>query len=273
MRTLFYRTMLGSALLLCTVAASAQDQGGRSQEESTKAFLAHKRDVQQRRSGKLGDLADFGQVNAIVKAARLTPPSPRFVTDDAACSALNDAFLVDVAQTLSIYGLHAGDLRRSAEASTAFVQAAAAHIRGGATVGQEALLADTVVIGHVSGTDEAEQLDDGASSSVSVVVDQVLKGKAKVGDTLKLRRTSGKLPDGRRLSASDEDPLANGAPVALLASRSRYEKELAPQGGSARCPSCVVEVVPVFLVNGQSLVPTGGYPTAATLDALTAATK
>ncbi|MCI4654899.1 hypothetical protein [Sphingomonas aquatilis] len=236
-------------------------------------FLAHKRDVQQRRSGKLGDLADFGQVNAIVKAARLTPPSPRFVTDDAARSALNDAFLVDVAQTLSIYGLHAGDLRRSAEASTAFVQAAAAHIRGGATVGQEALLADTVVIGHVSGTDEAEQLDDGASSSVSVVVDQVLRGKAKVGDTLKLRRTSGKLPDGRRLSASDEDPLANGAPVALLASRSRYEKELAPQGGSARCPSCVVEVVPVFLVNGQSLVPTGGYPTATTLDALTAATK
>ena len=81
------------------------------------------------------------------------------------------------------------------------------------------------------------------------------------------------LPDGRRLSASDEDPLANGAPVALLASRSRYETELAPQGGSARCPSCVVEVVPVFLVNGQSLVPTGGYPTATTLDALTAATK
>ena len=130
-----------------------------------------------------------------------------------------------------------------------------------------------MVIGHVSGTDEAEQLDDGASSSVSVVVDQALKGKAKVGDTLKFRRTSGKLPDGRRLSASDEDPLANGAPVALLASRSRYETELAPQGGSARCPSCVVEVVPVFLVNGQSLVPTGGYPTATTLDALTASTK
>lgn len=273
MRTRFPRIMLGSALLLCTAAASAQDQPGRSQEESTKAFLAHKRDVQQRRSGKLGDLADLGQVNGIVKAVRLTPPSPRFITDDATRSALNDAFLVDVAQTLSIYGLHAGDLRRSAEASTALVQAAAAHIRGGASVEQEALLADTVVIGHVSGTNDVEQLDDGSSSSVLVVIDQVLKGKAKVGDTLKVRRTSGKLPDGRRLSASDEDPLANGASVALLGSRSRYETELAPQGGGARCPGCVVEVVPVFLVSGQSLVPTGGYPTSTTLAALTAATK
>lgn len=261
-------SVLAGAMLIGT--AGAQEAGSaRTQEESTRAFLAHKRQLQNERSGRIADQANLGALNAMVRAVAVTPPAPRFV-DKGSLAALNDAFLVDIAQTLAVLGFKAGDLRRSPEVSAAYVQAAAARIRGGATLDQEKLLADTVVIGTVAKT-VMEELGDGFRSTVEIVVDSPVKGAAKAGDTIRLRRLSGKGADNRQLSVSVEDDLANGAKVALIASNARYQSDFAARGKT--CARCVVEQVPAFLVNGENVVPTGGYPLRSTVAAFSTPTK
>jgi hypothetical protein len=265
-----YLTAAASLAALLVGAASAQDPApGRTQEESTRAFLAHKHQLQNERSGRIADAANLGALNAMVRAVAVTPPAPGFV-DKGNLAALNDSFLVDVAQTLAVLGFKAGDLRSSAEASAAYVQAAAARIRGGATLDQEKLLADTVVTGTVART-VAEDLGDGFRSTVEIVVDRPVKGAAKAGETIRLRRQSGKGADNRVLKVSTEDSLADGAKVALIASNARYQNDFGARGRP--CALCVVEQVPAFLVDGQNVVPTGGYGLGSTVAAFTNPSK
>lgn len=256
-------TSVAGVALLVGMAAAQEPAPGRTQEESTRAFLAHKRQLQNERSGRIADSANLGALNAIVRAVAVTPPTPGFV-DKASHSALNDSFLVEVAQTLSLLGFKAGDLRRSPEVSATYVQAAAARIRGAASLDQEKLLADMVVTGAVART-VSEDLGDGFRSTVEIVIDRAVKGVAKAGDTIRLRRLSGKGADDRRVAVSDEEGLADGAKVALIASNARYQGDHAARGRP--CALCVVEQVPAFLVNGENVVPTGGYKLGSTLAA------
>ena len=262
----YLTTSFAAAALLVGAASAPEPAPGRTQEESTKAFLAHKRQLQNERSGRIADQANLGSLNAMVRAVAVAPPSPGFV-DKGSHSALNDSFLIDVAQTLAVLGFKAGDLRRSPEDSALYVQAAAARIRGGATLDQEKLLADTVLVGTVGRT-VAEDLGDGFRSTVEIVVDRAVKGSAKAGETIRLRRLSGKGADNRVVEVSDEDPLADGAKVALIASNARYQADFAARGKA--CALCVVEQVPAFLVAGQNVVPTGGYERGSTLAAFSA---
>jgi hypothetical protein len=265
-----YLTISVAAAALLIGAASAQEPApGRTQEESTKAFLAHKRQLQNERSGRIADQANLGSLNAMVRAVAVAPPAPGFV-DKGSHSALNDSFLVDVAQTLAVLGFKAGDLRRSPEDSALYVQAAAARIRGGSTLDQEKLLADTVLVGTVART-VAEDLGDGFRSTVEIVVDRPVKGAPKAGDTIRLRRLSGKGADNRVLVVSDEDRLADGAKIALVASNARYQSDFAARGRP--CAACVVEQVPAFLVSGENVVPTGGYRLRSTLSAFSTPAK
>jgi hypothetical protein len=261
-------SVVGSALLLGSAAAQ-QPAPARTQEESTKAFLAHKRQLQNERSGRIADQANLGALNAMVRAVAVAPPAPGFV-DKGSHSALNDSFLVEVAQTLAVLGLNAGDLRRSTEVSAAYVQAAAARIRGGATLDQEKLLADTVLIGTVAKT-VSEELGDGFRSTVEIVVDRPVKGAAKAGDTIRLRRLGGKGVDDRLLSVSGEERLADGSKVALIASHARYRSDFGARGRP--CDLCVVEQVPAFLVSGENVVPTGGYALGSTVAAFSTSAK
>lgn len=259
------------AMMLLAGATQAQEQSpARSQEESTRAFLAHKRDLQAQRNARISDKANLGELNAMVRAVGVTPPAPRFV-DQGNLAALNDSFLIDIAQTLSLLGFKAGDLRRSPEQSAAYVQAAAARIRGGASLEQEKLLADTVVLGTVKRTVPSEELGDGLRSTVEIVADQVIKGSVKAGDTIRLRRESGKDSDNRVLRSSIEEPLPDGAKVAIIGSQAFYRNNQAAAGRP--CALCLVEQVPVFLVEGQNLVPTGGHDLRPTLATFTAPSK
>lgn len=258
-------SVVAGALLLGTAVAQ-EAPTGRTQEESTRAFLAHKRQLQNERSGRIADQANLGSLNAMVRAVSVAPPAPGFVDRDD-LAALNDSFLVEIAQTLAVLGFKAGDLRRSPELSAAYVQAAAGRIRGRSTLDQEKLLADTVVTGIVSRT-VSEDLGDGLRSTVEIVVDRPVKGSAKTGDTVRLRRLSSKGADNRLLSVSDEDDLADGAKVALIASAARYQSDFGARGRP--CAPCVVEQVPVFLVNGQNLDPTGGFRLRSTVAAFSA---
>ena len=199
--------------------------------------------------------------------SRSPPPAPRFV-DQGSLAALNESFLVEIAQTLSMLGFKAGDLRRSPDQSVAYVLAAVARIRGGATLDQEKLLADTVVLGTVRRTVQSEDLGDGLRSTVEIVADQVIKGSLKPGDTIRLRRQSGKFPDNRVLSSSAEVPLADGAKVAIIGSQAYYQNNHPPRGRT--CALCLVERVPPFLIEGQNLVPTGGYALRPTVAAFSA---
>lgn len=263
MKRKYLTTATLAAALLIGTAVAQEPAPGRTQEESTRAFLAHKRQLQNERSGRIADQANLGALNAMVRAVAVIPPAPSFV-DKSNLAGLNDSFQVEIAQTLAVLGFKAGDLRRSPEASSAYVQAAAARIRGGATLDQEKLLADTVLTGTVAKTVQ-EELGDGFRSTVEILVDRPVKGAAKAGDTIRLRRLSGKGADNRVLSVSDEDRLADGAKVALIASNARYQSDFGARGRP--CALCVVEQVPAFLVSGENVVPTGGYRLGSTLAA------
>lgn len=269
MRRKYLTTTVLAGAILVGAAGAQEPAPGRTQEESTRAFLAHKRQQQTSRRERIADQANLGSLNAMVRAVAVTPPAPAFV-DKGSLAALNDSFLIDIAQNLAVLGFKAGDLRRSPDVSAAYVQAAAARIRGGATLDQEKLLADTVAIGTVART-VAEELGDGFRSTVEIVVDRPVKGAAKAGDTIRLRRLSGKGADNRVLIVSDEDELADGAKVALIASGARYQSEFGIRGKP--CALCVVEQVPAFLVSGETVVPTGGYKLGSTVAAFSTPAK
>lgn len=161
-------------------------------------------------------------------------------------------------------GFKAGDLR-NANAKPELVGAAAAnHIRGSATLNDELLLSDTVIVGHVVGTNNSEDVGDGLRSTVSVTVDQVAKGSFTPGQTVKVRRKSGVLGN-TGFTDSSEEAFADGTQVALLGSAALYQSSAA--SGRA-CRECVLEEIPMFRVKGQSLVPTGSVTIGGTVSDL-----
>lgn len=239
----------------------------RSQADSTQAFLNHRKSEQAKRNARIPDQANLRELNGIVRAAALALPSPSFVRDQGQLSAIRDAYLVDVAQLLGLLGFKAGDLRRNEATGSRLVRAAAAKIRGNASVEDEVVLADTVIIGTVQ-TNQQDSRGDGFHSTIHVLAEEVFKGASRVGGTVQVRRISGPTAGGVSLRATTEDPMPAGAKVALIGSNARYLNEHAT---GARCSSCVVEQVPLFLITGTALVPTGGYSKSATKSTLTLA--
>lgn len=273
------RILLSSCIVAAAafaLAATAQEPpqqtraGARSQAESTRAFLNHRQSEQAQRNGRIADQANLRELNGIVRAASLALPSPSFVTDQTQLTALRESFLVDVAQSLALRGFNAGDIRRDAAAGSALVQSAAAKIRGSATIEDEVRLADTVIVGTVRGT-RADNRGDGFHSTVEIAAEQVFRGTAKTGDLIAVRRLSGPTGGGASLRVTSEDVIPDGAKVALIGSNAFYLNVHASPG--ARCGTCVVEQVPLFLVSGTALVPTGGYSRSAPLSVLSSATR
>lgn len=237
---------------------------------STRAFLNHRQSEQAERNGRIADQANLRELNGIVRAASLVLPSLSFVTDQTQVAALRESFLVDVAQGLALRGFNAGDIRRDAAAGSALVQSAAAKIRGTATIEDEVRLADTVIVGTVRGT-RADNRSDGLHSTTEIAAEQVFRGTAKAGDIIAVRRLSGPTGQGASLRVTSEDAVPDGAKVALIGSNAFYLNAHASPG--TRCGTCVVEQVPLFLVSGTVLVPTGGYSRSAPLSVLSSATR
>jgi hypothetical protein len=256
--------LISSSMLVQSSVLAQEQPAERSQEEATRAFLANKQKSQAEKSRRISDAANLGSLNGIVRALGVKPPKPRFVSDSQTLTALNDALIVDIAQLLAERGFKAGDLR-NARAQPELVGAAAAnHIRGTASLNDELLLSDTVLVGQVVSTNNSEDLGDGFRSTVSVKVDRVGKGTIKPGQIVKIRRKTGVLGSSG-FTDSSEEPFADGTQVALLGSVGLYQSA-APSG--RKCADCVLEQVPVFRVEGQSLVPTGGSTMSGTLSAL-----
>lgn len=244
------------ASIIVGVAASAQQESSapRSQDEATRAFLDFKRSDQAARAGKIGDAENLRSLNGLVKGLGIKPPSPKMVQDSATLAALNEAMIVDIAQLLASRGFKPGDLRKAGADPGALAGSAARHIRGDATLSDEVALADTVIIGRVQRTVSTEDLGDGYLSTVEILVESSTKGGFAAGQTIKLRRRSG-ASGTTLLTTSSEDPFADGASVALVGSAALY---LVEAGRGRPCKNCVVEQIPAFIVNGQTLVPTGG---------------
>lgn len=256
-------------------ATAAQDQlqtasSPRSQAASTQAFLSHRYSEQAERKGNIADQANLRDLNGIVRAASVILPSPSFADDRTQLAALRDSFLVDVAQNLALRGFKAGDLRRDPVAAQKLIGAVAGKIRGTATVKDELVLADVVAIGTVQAT-VPELRGDGLHSTVKIAVEQAFRGPVKSGDTINLRRISGPTNDGTSIKVTSEDTVPPGAKVALIGSHELYLNAHAGRG--ARCDSCVVEEVPLFLVSGSMLVPTGGYSRSAPVSILSSAAQ
>jgi hypothetical protein len=273
--------LLSSCVVAATLAvsAAAQEQApqaphapvrARPQAESTQAFLNHRQSEQSARNARIADQANLRELNGIVRAVTLVLPSPSFVTDQTQLAALRESFLVDVAQSLALLGFKAGDLRRDQAAGARLVGAAAAKIRGTATIEDEVALADTVIIGTVQAT-RAQDRGDGLHSSVDIAAEQVFRGNEKAGDVVAVRRLSGPTGEKTAVRMTSEEPIPAGAKVALIGSKARYLN--AHAGLGPRCDACVVEQVPLFLVTGTAMVPTGGYSKSAPVSVLASATR
>jgi hypothetical protein len=220
--------------------------------------------VRRRGGGKIADKANLGQMHGIMKALGLRSPKPSFIQDTATLSTLNDLMMVDIAQLLAARGFKAGDLRRAGADPAVIGNAAANHLRASSSLADEVLLSDTVVVGRVVSTNPSDDLGDGFRTSVEIVVDTVIKGQFANGASVKVRRASG-VSGTSMLIDSSETPLANGAVVALLGSVALHDHETGP---GKRCKTCVLEQVPVFLVNGDELVATGGSVITGTVTSL-----
>lgn len=258
--------LLSALVVLIATTSHLQAQpasNARSDEDSARAFIAHRVAEQSARATKAADAANLGALNSLVRAVSLEAPNPRIVKDPQVKAQLNDSFLVDIAQSLAILGFKAGDLRSDDARREIVVAAAAARIRGAATLEQEILLADTVAIGTVVAATE-QPSGDGYRSSIGIRVDESRKGGDQLGSILTLRRQSGVDGAGRMLMDSAEDPLPVGAKVALIGSKAAYGFGLRGQ----ICRSCVVEQIPTFIVSGSALLPTGGYRLSGSLEVL-----
>lgn len=263
-RHLAVAALIAAPMMMQSAVWAQEQPAERTQEEATRAFLANKQRNQAEKSRRIPDAANLGSLNGIVRALGVKPPKPRFVSDAQTLTALNDALIVDIAQLLAERGFKAGDLR-NARAQPELVGAAAAnHIRGGASLNDELLLSDTVLVGQVVGTNNSEDLGDGFRSTVSVKVDRVGKGTIKPGEIVKIRRKTGVLGNSG-FTDSSEEPFADGTQVALLGSAGLYQSAAS---SGRKCADCVLEQVPVFRVEGQSLIPTGGSMISGTLSAL-----
>jgi len=271
---LFRSSLLAAAAFSLSAAAQQPPQQtatrARSQTESTRAFLNHRQAEQADRNGRIADQANLRELNGIVRAASLVLPSPSFVTDQTQLAALRESFLVDVAQSLALRGFNAGDIRRNGTAGSALVQSAAAKTRGNATIEDEVRLADTVIIGTVR-TTRPDDRGDGFHSTVEIAAEEIFRGSAKSGDVIAVRRLSGPTGGGASLRVTSEDVIPNGAKVALIGSNAFYLNVHAKPG--PRCGTCVVEQVPLFLVSGTALVPTGGYSRSAPVSVLSSAAR
>jgi hypothetical protein len=249
--------LLSSAVLLgVPVALFAQSSETRpdvrTQEQATEAFLSQRAQQQEEREARIQDQANLRGLNGLVRAISFPRPKPAFVKNAEQVERLEASFVIEIAQLLSQLGFKAGDLRSSSDGDASVVRAAAAYIRGEAGISDIALLADTVVIGRVTQTSADASMNDEFRSTITLDVTDVTKRPADRRGEVAIRRLSGP-SSGGYVSVSTEDEFAPGEQVVLLGSAALYSNE---RGREANCRACVVELVPLYRLDGDQLIPT-----------------
>jgi hypothetical protein len=234
-----------------------------SQSERTEAFLASREQQQKNKSAKLGSAVDMPGINGLVKAISLKLPEPAFVDNPEQKRRLADAFLTDVALELAMLGFKPGDIRAASGNGTELVEAVAARVRGTASLRQQALLSDTLIIGKVTDVNEQDDKKDGYLSSVDVSVERSFSKGMKIGDVIELRRVSGLTASGR-ITSSVEDPLAVGDIILVVGSRAFYG------GGklTGQTKKTAVEMLPFYRVDKETLIPSSAYQQTASVSEL-----
>ena len=211
--------------------SSAEASTERSDDASAKNFLSRKAVQQSRRQIALGNRGadnDAAEVRALFRLGNVERPAPKASISPANIAELGDAFETDTVQLMQSVGLNPGRIRALKAAGYDPVTAAAAYVRGNATLQQQALLSSAVVVARVTEVRQ-EDLGDGFRSTVLLEVIDPILGNVKNGK-LALRQASGLDAQGRRLDvSSDLSPIA-GQTYVLMLSDGLY-KQLALESG------------------------------------------
>jgi hypothetical protein len=257
---------MGLAAITIAAAGSAQVGQPPAQRERTEAFLEGKKQQQQSRAQRLGNAgSDLQSLNGLVRAVGLRLPAPPFVDDAEQRQRLGEAFLIDLSQELAMLGFTPGDVRASAGSGRALVEAAAARVKGGATLRQNILLSDTAAVARVSSINNSDDRGDGYLSTVTLTVVRPLSERISVGDAIELRRLSGQTRS-RKVESSIEEPVVAGEEILLLASRAFYRNSTSARGNAR----AAVEITPFYRVSGSTLLPTSPFQAPANLNEIQA---
>lgn len=217
-------------------------------------FLQRKKAEQGRRASTLQQrsrAADLAQLRSLYRAAGITAPGANARLSAANQTALAETMEMDVLQLLQALDLNPGKVRQLSGAGLDPVTAAAAFVRGTATLEQQALLADLTAVVRVVAV-EPGGAGDGYGSSVRLEVVEVLAGAAPAGGIVLRQQSS---PD---LYVSSDLAPSPGQTYVLMLSNEMYRQNAAEAGsaGGSEAGSRYVLFGSAFGVEGDRLLPT-----------------
>ncbi|WP_417322372.1 hypothetical protein [Erythrobacter aureus] len=220
------------------------------QEKRTDNFISDaRRSIEAREAlAARGGKDNVPGLQALIKAVGVTLPDPAFVEKSEQKEEIRELFIRDVALRLALLGHRPNELRSRQSDANALVQAAAASVRGNATLEQEMRLADTVVFARIVEADLSDVRDDGFRSTLSVEVLRASKG-AQAGDIVQIRQASGR--DGDRAHFIGYDLIAPaGTEILLVGSKAAYRDG---RPGRAASADFVEPTIPMFIVEDGKL--------------------
>lgn len=252
-------------------AQQALPAAERSDDAALSEFLAIKTAKQAKRKSALdqrGQGGDEAEIRQLFKNGRIDRPNPSSNVAPANSAALAEAFETDTVQLLQSIGLKPGRVRSLTKAGYDPVEAAAAYVRGSATLQQQALLSSAVVVARVSEVRQ-EDLGDGYHSTVVLDVTEAILGRYRSGK-IALRQASGIDSQGRQIEVSSDLHPAPGQSYILMLSDGLYKQTALESGGKPAGGA-----IEYFVLFGSSYtldgdVIEGSFPGAAPMSSLTA---
>ncbi len=261
-------TACAIAVTYCSTLAESRAQTiqPRTQDSSVQTFLAHKNQEQSNRNTILQQRGRTAAYQAMLPLAESAVSRMRFGASQTPKlqSSLRDSLKVDMAQRLAVVGHTAATIRKLRLSGYDPVAASGAAMRGGSTLLQLAMLADTVVVGEVVSYHSNEPGVDGFGSSSYYKIIEIMKGSCQIGDRVAVRQLSGTRRDGTVLRVSSDIMPNAGERYLLLLSSEMYkqtalETSMTPLPGSS-IKSFVLYSMPYSITGSVLSATSSGLP-------------